>query len=44
MPPALWQLLLPDTAAPEGLIFAGIVPAGLLPQLAGLAIKENRWY
>ena len=44
VPPALWQLLLPDTAAPEELIFAGIVPSFLLPQLAALAIKENRWY
>ena len=44
VPPALWQLLLPDTAAPEGLMFAGVVPAIVLPQLAAVAIKENRWY
>ena len=44
VPPALWRLLLPDTVAPEGLMFAGLVPSIMLPELVALAIKENRWY
>ena len=44
VPHAFWQLLLPDKVAPDGLMFAGLVPSILLPQVAALAIKENRWY
>ena len=44
VPPNLWKLLLPTVAVPDEILFLGLVPSILLPDLAARAIKKNSWY